>query len=92
MFINWQGIVILGKTDNNVWSTVGQGGVAVKDFSVAHKLTLIYKEREIKVYLDDALQFTCYDPAPLFGNGYGIRAGGNGIEYTNFTITSDYLK
>jgi len=92
LFVNFQGIVILGKTDNNAWSTVGQGGVAVKDFSVAHKLTLIYKEREIKVYLDDALQFTCYDPAPLFGSGYGIRAGGNGVAYTDFTITSDYLK
>lgn len=93
LFINWQGIVILGKSDNGSWSTAGQSnGVVIKDFSVMHRLTLVYKEREIKAYLGDTLLFTSYDSDPLFGNGYGIRAGGNGVSFNNFTITSNYLK
>ncbi len=93
LFVNYQGIVILGKSDLGAWSTVAQSnGVVVRDFSVSHKLLLVYKEREITVYLDDAKLFTAVDPAPLFGAGYGIRAGNSGAMFANFTITSDYLK
>ena len=92
LFINKQGIVILGKTDNNTWGTVAQSGVIVKDFSATYRLLLVYKERAIKIYLNDTLLFTAYDPAPLFGAGYGIRAGGNGVQFKNFTVTSNYLK
>jgi hypothetical protein len=92
LFVNYQGIVILGKTNNGAWSTVAQSGVVVRDFNVSHKLLLVYKEREINVYLDNVKMFTVTDPDPLFGSGYGIRAGKSGANFSNFTITSDYLK
>ena len=92
LFVNYQGIVILGKSDLGTWSTVAQSGVVIRDFSVSHKLLLVYKEREITVYLDDVKLFSAVDPAPLFGSGYGIRAGNSGAKFANFTITSDYLK
>jgi len=93
LFVNYQGIVILGKSDNGTWSTAGQSsGVVVKDFTKSYKLLLVYKEREINVYLDGTLLFTSLDGDPLFGTGYGLRAGGNGVSFANFTVTSDYLK
>lgn len=93
LFVNYQGYVILGKTDLGKWSTVAQSSdVAVNNFNVSHKLLLVYKEREITVYLDDVKLFSVIDSAPLFGSGYGIRAGNNGAKFENFTITSEYIK
>ena len=93
LFVNYQGIVILGKSDLGKWGTVAQSnGVVVNNFNVSHKLLLVYKEREITVYLDGVKLFSAIDSAPLFGSGYGIRAGNNGAKFENFTVTSEYLK
>lgn len=87
-FVSFQGYAYLGKTEDGLWSVCQY--VTIPGYSANGTYTLKVERNEdnIKGYVNDTLYVDYTDLASLSGTGYGLRAGGAGVTYTNVTCDS----
>ena len=89
-FLGQDGTVYLGKTDNGRWYVV-----KIVDFTfnanTVYNLKVVYKGSAIYGFVDGDLKFAVRDSEPLSGTGFGVRSGASGVQFTNLTVTNDYV-
>ena len=84
-FVNKDGVVMLGKVDNGLWTTCQELVYNGYDPYGTYNLKVVKEGTTIKCYVNDFCYITFVDSYPLQGTGYGLRAGGIGVEYTNIS-------
>ena len=76
---------MLGKVDNGLWTTCQELVYNGYDPYGTYNLKVVKEGTTIKCYVNDFCYITFVDSYPLQGTGYGLRAGGIGVEYTNIS-------
>lgn len=89
-FLDKSGGLYLGKVDNG-WKYIDRVAVPSLSASATHELKVVLQGYKILCYLDDELMFYYRDDDLLPGAGYGIRAGGANVAYSDIQVTSEYI-
>ncbi len=87
-FINFNGGAYLGKVDYGQWTACEYLPVNNYNPNNTYKLKVVKDDSTISCYINDELYFTHADSFPLEGTGYGLRAGGKNVSYTNIKCES----
>lgn len=87
-FINFSGGAYLGKVDYGTWTACQYAPISGYNPNSSYTLKVEKDDTTINCYINDILYFTHADPFPLEGTGYGLRAGGTNVSYTNITCQS----
>ncbi len=85
-FLDTNGTVRLGKTDNGLWTNCAETPGGFTDGS--HTLKVERDDITINCYVDDVLYLSFTDSNPLLGTDYGLRAGAVGVAYSNVQCES----
>lgn len=89
-FLDMNGGLYLGKV-NGGWKYLNRIVLTSFSASAVHELKVVLSGRKILCYLDDELMFYYRDDDLLTGSGYGIRAGGANVVYSDVHVTSTYV-
>lgn len=87
-FINLNGGAYLGKVDYGTWKACEYLPVNNYNPNNTYRLKVVKDDSTISCYINDELYFTHADEFPLEGTGYGLRAGGKNVSYTNVKCES----
>ena len=87
-FINISGGAYLGKVDFGTWTACQY--VPINGYNPNNTYTLKVEKDDsaINCYIDGVLYFTHADDFPLDGTGYGVRAGGTNVSFSNIVCQS----
>lgn len=87
-FVNIHGLAFLGKVDNGTWATCQEAAITGYSPTGTYNIRIEKDATTIYGYVNDVCYITYADSFPLEGTGYGLRAGGNGVEYSNLKCQS----
>lgn len=90
-FISQHGTAYLGKV-NNGWTALDERAVAGFDKTVSqtYKLKVVLSGTEARCYVNDKLYLIFSERNFLQGKGVGIRTGGNGVQFSGFSLSGEY--
>ena len=87
-FINFSGGAYLGKVDFGTWTACQYAPISGYNPNNSYTLKVEKDDTTINCYINNSLYFTHADSFPLEGTGYGLRAGGSDVSYTNINCKS----
>lgn len=87
-FVNIHGLAFLGKVDNGTWTTCQETAINGYTTNGTYELKVEKDATTIYGYVNGVCYITYADSFPLTGTGYGLRAGGPGVEYSNIKCQS----
>ena len=87
-FVNKDGVVLLGKVDNGTWSLCQDIVYNGYDPNGTYNLKVEKDATTIYGYVNGVCYITFADEFPLEGTGYGLRAGGAGVQFSNINCQS----
>lgn len=85
-FINFEGIAILGKTENGVWSTV-QDSDCEYNLNSWNNLKIVINGNDIYCFVNNVLYLSVTEAMSESIN-VGMRSGVSGVKYKNITVSS----
>ncbi|MCQ2814918.1 MAG: GDSL-type esterase/lipase family protein [Bacilli bacterium] len=92
-FISTAGHLVLGKTANGGWSTIGDEKIKGYSIKKDYNLKISFQINDDKLiqfyaYLNDEFYFACQDYEDTIGSDFGTRCGGVGTEFTYVNSSS----
>ena len=84
-FVNLHGLAMLGKVDNGTWTTCQEAVINGYSATGTYQLKVEKDASTIYGYVNGVCYISYADSFPLEGVGYGLRAGGSGVEYSNLS-------
>lgn len=87
-FINYDGILFLGRTVNGVWSTLTYTDITGFSTAKTYNLKVLYRVDKMILFLDDVPMLYYRTDTPLEGTGWGIRMGVAGATISNIAISN----
>ena len=87
-FVNKDGVVLLGKVDNGTWTLCQENVYNGYDPNGTYNLKIEKDATTIYGYVNGVNYITFADTFPLEGTGYGLRAGGIGVAFSNIKCES----
>ena len=87
-FINFEGNVFLGKTENGIWTTLAYKKITGFDSTATYNIKVLYRKDKALIFVDDVLMISHKIQAPLSGTGWGIRMGVAGSHVGNIVINN----
>lgn len=87
-FVSLSGTAYLGKVSNG-WTVCGVKTLANYDPSGTYRLKVTRDDTTIYCYVDGELYLSYTDANPLWGKGYGMRAGASGVEFSDVLCESE---
>lgn len=90
-FLNMDGLVYLGKTDNGTWSALGTASLANFSSQATYELTVLYRGGNILILVDDVVYVNVRDADPLPGTAWGFRTGTPGAVVSDLAVSSSVL-
>lgn len=87
-FVNKDGVVLLGKVDDGTWTLCQESVYNGYDPNGTYNLKIEKDSTTIYGYVNGSSYIAFSDSAPLTGTGYGLRAGGAGVAFTNLSCNS----
>ena len=87
-FINFSGGAYLGKVDYGSWTACQYATINGYNPNNTYTLKVEKDDTSISCYINNVLYFTHGEDFLLEGTGYGIRAGGNNVSFTNISCQS----
>ena len=82
-FISKGGTVMLGKVNSGVWSVCAENSFSGYNQSGSYNLKIERNGSTIIGYVNGVKYIEFTDSSALTGTGYGLRAGGIGVEFSN---------
>ncbi len=87
-FVSKDGLAFLGKVDNGTWTNCQHVDIPGYTTNKTYTLKIEKDATTIYGYVDGNCLITYADSFPLSGTGYGLRAGGNGVSFSNVKCQS----
>lgn len=87
-FINFEGILYLGRTHNGSWSALAYTDITGFNPSNTYNLKVLYRVEKIVLFLDGVPLLSFRTDEPLTGTGWGIRTGTAGAKISNLVISN----
>ena len=87
-FVSKDGFAFLGKVDNGTWANCQLVDIPGYTTNKSYTLKIEKDATTIYGYVDGNCLITYADSFPLTGTGYGLRAGGSGVSFSNIKCQS----
>ena len=87
-FVNFEGVLFLGRTVNGTWSTLAYTNIAGFSATKTYNLKVLYRVDKVVLFLDDVPMLYYRTEKPLAGTGWGIRMGVAGATISNIAISN----
>ena len=87
-FINADGILFLGSTQNGQWNTLLYSKIPGFTTTTVYNLKVVYRIDKLVVCLNDVPMLTYRTTKPFTGVNWGIRTGAFGATISNIEISS----